>query len=335
MDVILAGEGLGFKVVMETADPSDKHNFFKVNTVKVHLKGMNIILKQSNHKLLFKIFKPLLLKVMTPVLQKVIEKQVRNNIHQLDGIAYQINQEAKRAQRQVKNDPESAPNVYSRYADAFKNYMTQAKQKKDEVASDKKVNIAITQHDSILSNIKLPGGISTKATEYKELAAKGDKWESPIFSIGSAKETSSLPKPSEITRRNGAGSSMTRDGGAGYGSGNSNSGLNSGVAGAGLGGAGLAGSGLAGSGNQGALGSSGLGSSGLGSSGLDNNGVGNTGVGSNAAGTSGFSSQVDQAFGADKNHAATHLASETTGAQHNPGANTTLGSHNPVFTGQA
>ena len=59
----------------------------------------------------------------------------------------------------------------------------------------------MTQMDSIFPEIKLPGGISTKATEYKQLAAKGDKWESPIFGIGSAAETKSLPTISKVTRK--------------------------------------------------------------------------------------------------------------------------------------
>jgi len=63
------------------------------------------------------------------------------------------------------------------------------------------VNVAVTANESIFKNIKLPGGISTKATEFKDLAAKGEKWESPVFSIGSAKETSSLPKIPAVTRK--------------------------------------------------------------------------------------------------------------------------------------
>ena len=59
----------------------------------------------------------------------------------------------------------------------------------------------MTQHDSIFPNIKLPGGISTKATEYKELARKGDKWESPVFSIGSARESTNVPKVSPVSRK--------------------------------------------------------------------------------------------------------------------------------------
>lgn len=201
MDVILAGQGLSFKVAMETADKKDQQYFFKVEKVDVSVKNMNIILKQSNHKLLFKIFKPLLLKVMTPVIQKVVEKQVKDSIHQLDGLLYSIHQEASRAKAEIKDDPEKAPNFYERYTQAANARFTQAKQKKDEVTSDKQVNMAITQHDSLFPNIKLPGGISTKATEYKELAAKGDKWESPIFSIGSAKESTNLPRAQEISRK--------------------------------------------------------------------------------------------------------------------------------------
>jgi hypothetical protein len=75
------------------------------------------------------------------------------------------------------------------------------KKKTEAVASDKKVNIAMTQHDSIFPNIKLPGGISSKATEYKELAAKGERWESPIFSIGSASRTTDIPSAGQITRK--------------------------------------------------------------------------------------------------------------------------------------
>jgi hypothetical protein len=61
--------------------------------------------------------------------------------------------------------------------------------------------MAVTQHDSIFQSIRLPGGISTKATEFKDLAAKGDRWESPVFGIGSAKESSDIPKLAAVTRK--------------------------------------------------------------------------------------------------------------------------------------
>lgn len=61
--------------------------------------------------------------------------------------------------------------------------------------------MAVTQHDSIFKSIDLPGGISTKATEFKDLAAKGEKWESPVFGIGSAKESNDIPKLAPVTRK--------------------------------------------------------------------------------------------------------------------------------------
>lgn len=206
MDIFMGGSGLSFKVAMETADKSDGQHFFKVNTVHVEMANLNIKLKQSNHKLLFKMFKPLLLKVMRPVIQKVIEKQIKDNVHQLDGIAYAINKEAERAKQQALNnpDPENVQNIYQRYASAAQHYMTKANQKKEkakESTEDKQFNMAVTKHDSIFKNISLPGGISTKATEYRDLAAKGDKWESPIFGIGSAKESSNLPQVPSIQRK--------------------------------------------------------------------------------------------------------------------------------------
>lgn len=203
MDIFLGGSGLSFKVAMETADKNDKHHFFKINTVNVEIKNMNIKVKQSNHKLLFSLFKPLMMKVMRPAIQKVVEKQVRDNVAKLDAMLYQIKQEADRAAEEAKAnpDPENVQNIYQRYFTALQEEITKRKQKAKDVASDKQVNVAVTQKDSIFKNISLPGGISTKATEYQQLAVKGDKWESPVFSIGSAKETATLPPISHPIRK--------------------------------------------------------------------------------------------------------------------------------------
>lgn len=203
MDVFLGGSGLSFKVALETADASDKQHFFKIKKVDVDIKNINIKLKQSNHKLLFALVKPLLFKVLRPVIQKVVEKQIRDNVTQLDALLYSVKQEADRAIEEAKNnpDPENVQNIYQRYASAFQAQLSKAQKKKDQVTKDTKVNVAVTQHDSIFKNIALPGGISTKATEYKELAQKGEKWESPVFSIGSAKETANLPKAANPVRK--------------------------------------------------------------------------------------------------------------------------------------
>ncbi|KAK5736253.1 hypothetical protein LTR17_007593 [Elasticomyces elasticus] len=206
MDIFMGGSGLSFKIAMETADKSDNSHFFKINTVVVDVKNLNIKLKQSNHKLLFAMFKPLLLKVMRPVIQKVAEKQIRDQISQVDAMAFRVKQEADRAQQEAMDnpDPEHIQNMYQRYFTAFQQQLSKMQQKKEEAQasmSDKKVNMAITQHDSIFKNISLPGGISTKATEYKDLAAKGDKWESPVFSIGSARESSNIPSAGKPQRK--------------------------------------------------------------------------------------------------------------------------------------
>jgi hypothetical protein len=206
MDVFLGGTGLSFKVAMETADKSDKQHFFKISKVSVELKNLNIKLKQSNHKLLFGLFKPLLFKVLRPVIQKAVEKQIRDSVTQADAFLYQVKQEVDRAVEEAKNnpDPENLQNIYQRYFTAFQKQMTKGEQKKKELEAKKdqtKVNMAVTQHDSIFKNIALPGGISTKATEYKELAHKGEEWQSPVFSIGSASESKSLPAAANVTRK--------------------------------------------------------------------------------------------------------------------------------------
>ena len=77
----------------------------------------------------------------------------------------------------------------------------QGQKKGEAVASKTKVNMAMTQHDSIFPQIKLPGGISSKATEYKELALKGDSWESPVFKLGSASTSKDIPSAPQVTRK--------------------------------------------------------------------------------------------------------------------------------------
>ncbi|KAK6724183.1 hypothetical protein SNK04_003018 [Fusarium graminearum] len=186
---------------VSTAEKKDRQNYFKVEKVDVDFAKIQIKVKKSNHKLLFSILKPIMLKVIRAPLQKAVEKAIKDQCNKLDQLCYQVKQEAERATAEAKNNPENAPNIYNRYYTAAQKQFTQKKQKAQEVASDKKANIAMTKEDSIFPNIDLPGGISTKATEYKELARKGDKWESPIFLVGSAKKSTDIPAAPKIQRK--------------------------------------------------------------------------------------------------------------------------------------
>lgn len=205
LDLFFGGAGFNFTVGLQTEDDSTRaHHFFQVTTVKVDVSNLKVKIKQSNHKLLFNFAKPILLRVLKPALMKVIEKQIKDTIMKGDAYAWQIQQEVNRAKEDAKNDPQSAANIFQQYYTAMQNRITQGKeqaQKAQAKAADTKANIAITQQDSIFKNISLPGGISSKATEYKELAQKGDRWESPVFGIGSAAETTNLKKPAAVSRK--------------------------------------------------------------------------------------------------------------------------------------
>ena len=201
MDIFMGGSGFSFKIAMETADKSDRQHFFKINTVTVDIKSLTIKLKASKHKTLFNLFRPLMFAVLRPAVGKVLEKLIKDQVHNADGKAYAVHQEAQRAARAAQNDPANAPNIHNRYVTAAQKTMTDKQAKAQEASADKKANVAMTQQDSIFPNIKLPGGISTKATEYKQLAAKGDKWESPVFGIGSAAETTNLPRITPVSRK--------------------------------------------------------------------------------------------------------------------------------------
>ena len=202
-DLFLGGNGFSFKIDMETSDEKDTRHFFKVNRVDVQINNLQIVLKQSKYKLLFKIVKPLLLKLVRPAIQKVAEKQIKDYVHQMDEMAYKIHQEAKRAEADAKRnpDPQNVQNIYSRYAQAAKKKMMEGKQKSQDKASNKQVKMATTKHESLFKEVSLPGGVSTKATDYRDKAKSGEAWRSPIFAFGSGKASSSRPKVGNVTRK--------------------------------------------------------------------------------------------------------------------------------------
>ncbi|KAJ5814919.1 hypothetical protein N7474_006696 [Penicillium riverlandense] len=202
MDIFLGGDGVSFKIAASNAHKKDKEHFVKLDKVSVTIKNMNIKLKKSKHKILFNTFKPLLFRVVRPALQKVLEEQIRKAFNDADAFAYEINTEAKRAQNAAREDPGNAPSIFSRYADAIRARMQAKAKEAEQVAQrDTKVQTVMTLHDSIFPDIELPGGVSSKATEYADLATKGERWESPIFSIGNAGESTDIPTQEAITRK--------------------------------------------------------------------------------------------------------------------------------------
>ena len=100
-DIFLGGSGFSFKIKASTAEKSDKQNFFKIDKVDVDVKNFNIKLKQSKYKLIFGLFKSVMLKFMRPALQKVLEKVIKDKAHELDSILYKVKIEADRALEQV------------------------------------------------------------------------------------------------------------------------------------------------------------------------------------------------------------------------------------------
>ena len=223
-NILLAGNGFSFTIKLSTPNEKDSQNFLKVDKVSVDVKNLHIKLVKSQHKLLFNLFKGLGVKLLRPAIQKAIEKTIRDKANEFDRLLYQVKLEADRAVEEAQEDPENAPNIYSRYVAAFQKQILQGKQKAQEFVADKKVNYAVTKEDSIFPNIHLPGGISSKATEYKELARKGNKWESPVFSIGTAAKSQDIPAAPTVTRKPHATTiqSVTNGNSTGYTNGHTN-----------------------------------------------------------------------------------------------------------------
>lgn len=104
--------------------------------------------------------------------------------------------------KQARQNQEDAPNIYERYINAAQKQLTQGKNKQPQKeVGEKKANIAMTKQDSIFPNLSLPGVISKKATEYRELGMQGEKWESPVFKLGSAPRSDDIPPAPQVARK--------------------------------------------------------------------------------------------------------------------------------------
>lgn len=173
-DILLPGNGFSFRMKVSTAHKADRQNYFKVDKVDVDFKGLNIRLKKSSHKLLFGLVKPLMLKVLRPPIQKAVEKAIKDECNKLDAVLFQIKQEADQAGAESGAEGQKKASFHQRYQAAQKRFLD-GKKAKAAGSEEKKVNVAMTMEDSILPEVKLPGSVSSKASEYCELARKGEK----------------------------------------------------------------------------------------------------------------------------------------------------------------
>ncbi|KAK5685701.1 hypothetical protein LTS12_029058, partial [Elasticomyces elasticus] len=175
MDIFLGGEGFGFKAAASIPRKEDREQFIRLDKIDVKIDKLDIKLRKSSHKLLFKTFKPLLFRIVRPALEKVVEQKIREAFANGDNFAKEIYTEAKKAQDNAKKaNPEDETSIYSRYAEVFRKKMDEKKKAAQaEAKRDTKVQASATLRDSQFPDIKLPGGLTTKATEYAERAEKG------------------------------------------------------------------------------------------------------------------------------------------------------------------
>ncbi|QSZ31015.1 hypothetical protein DSL72_000576 [Monilinia vaccinii-corymbosi] len=204
IDIFLGGTGLSFKMKFSTAEKKDKQNFLKVDSVKVDIKNFKLKIKKSKHKLLFTAGKALMIKPLTKAIAKAVEAAIKQKFEEGDAFAYKIKVEADRAQKEAANNPENVPNIYRNYVSAMQRELTKGKakaEKAQQAVQDKEFKMVMTMDESMFPNVILPGGISSKASEYKNLAKTGGQWGSTVFKIGSAQRSSNLPLAKKVERK--------------------------------------------------------------------------------------------------------------------------------------
>lgn len=142
MDLFLGGHGLSFDMKLATADSKDRNRIFKVENVKVKIQNLNVVLKKSNHKTLFSIFKPLLMGIIKPAIVKAAETQIRKSFDQLDEQLWLVQKEYNKTKEAAKDQPpEETPSMLSMYLQAIQKRIIELKEKSKEKTSDVKVRI--------------------------------------------------------------------------------------------------------------------------------------------------------------------------------------------------
>ncbi|KAJ3473687.1 hypothetical protein NLG97_g10181 [Lecanicillium saksenae] len=204
-DILLPGDGFSFRMKVSTANKKDSQNYFKVEKVDVDFKSLNVKLKKSKFKGLFSVFKPVLLRALRPALQKAVEKAIKDKCNEFDRTLYELKKEADAAGETPGEDGKTV-NFFKRFYEASQNRALKNKEEKEKLEKNKsddnkKINITMVDDESIFPDLKLPGGVSSKATEYKQLALKGEKWESPVFSIGQAGKSRDIPSAPQIVNK--------------------------------------------------------------------------------------------------------------------------------------
>jgi hypothetical protein len=120
MDVFLGGQGLSLDMRLSAATKPDQNRFFKVENVTVSIKNLKVVLKKSNHKALFAIFKPLLMATMKPAIAKATEAQIRRSFDQLDEQLWLVQNEYNKAKETAKDQsPEETTNAVNMYIQAI------------------------------------------------------------------------------------------------------------------------------------------------------------------------------------------------------------------------
>ncbi|KAK9366573.1 hypothetical protein V1509DRAFT_629410 [Lipomyces kononenkoae] len=209
-DFFVRGEGMRIKMQLSTVSSTSRNAFFNVEKVEVKIKDLDVRLKKSNHKMLFTIFRPLLITIVKPGLTHALQKQVRETYNQLDEAAYNIHNNKRRIAADIRKNPdiEEEPSTLQLYWDAAKSEILRQKDYKlhemeaKGIKPEGKVHVAMTRDEAILEHVVLPSGFSSsKVTFFNKMAAEGDRWKSKVFSIGSAAPTTEFPIPGEISRR--------------------------------------------------------------------------------------------------------------------------------------
>lgn len=139
MDIFLGGQGLSLDMKLSTPAETHGNRISKLEKVTVNIRNLKIILKKSNHKTLFAIFKPLLMSILKPAITKAAEVQIRTSFDQIDEQLWLVQSEYNKAKEDAeKQSSEESPNAANMYIQAIQRRFSKLRENKKQTTPNAK-----------------------------------------------------------------------------------------------------------------------------------------------------------------------------------------------------
>jgi len=180
-DVKITGKGISVDVIL-AAGTSERHDVFKVKSVKAKIDNLKWTIRESRHQMLYKIVKPLVNGVIKKGIEKAIEEAIEKALEQVN---YQLVEIRDRLNEAAGSDEltrtQALKDMFIRKKEAAKENKEEAEELKEK--RNARFSIVTDPRESLLPQVNPPSHMLTRTKDLANQAESGKQWRSPAFSV--------------------------------------------------------------------------------------------------------------------------------------------------------